>query len=183
MRIFIFAAIVFAVGAASAQGGPDPFAREKRIASTSYTSWTTTAGKSEIDDSPTVFLRAVASSDVPARFGGRTKPVLVLRCLENTTSAYIRFDGLFMSDIDSYGRVTFRVDKNKATTNRLRVSTDNEALGLWSGGQSIPFIKSLFGGERLVVRATPYGESTITFEIPISGLSDEVKPLRQACNW
>ncbi|RYF35466.1 MAG: hypothetical protein EOO38_28875 [Cytophagaceae bacterium] len=88
-----------------------------------------------------------------------------------------------MSSLQGAGRVTFRVDNQKAETKNFEESNDHEALGLWSGGSSIPWIKSLFGGDRMYVEATPYSESRISDFFPIAGLEESVTPLREACGW
>jgi type VI secretion system protein VasI len=61
------------------------------------------------------------------------------------------------------------------------VSRDHASLGLWNEAASIPLIKSLFGAERLLVRARPYSEDAVTAEFAIGGLEDAAKPLREAC--
>jgi hypothetical protein len=66
-----------------------------------------------------------------------------------------------------------------AKTKSSDESNDNEALGLWSGGAAIPFIKELFGATTLLVRATPFNESAVTAELPIAGLEEAIKPLRE----
>lgn len=88
-----------------------------------------------------------------------------------------------MTDHQNYGQVTFRIDKQKAFTRSTDVSTDNNALGFWSGGNAIPFIKGLFGGSELLVQAMPFNSSAITFSFDISGLEELIKPLRTACKW
>ena len=65
----------------------------------------------------------------------------------------------------------------------MRESTDNRALGLWRGGESIPVIKSMLGKRRMIVRATPYGDSPFMAEFIIAGLDEEIEPLRNACSW
>lgn len=145
--------------------------------------WDVRVSQSKIDDSTTVVLIAESQESVPGRFNRLSKPSLILRCLENTTATYINFDGHHMADIQSYGRVTFRVDKQKAFTQSMQASTDNRALGLWRGGSSIPFAKKLFGGSTLLIHATPFNESAVTFSVDISGLEEAIKPLRSACNW
>lgn len=161
----------------------DAQAAQELTASETPENWNVTISQSKIDDSKTVFLTTHANETVPGRFNRTARPWLVLRCLENTTSAHINFDGLHMADIQGYGRVTFRVDKQKAFTRNTDVSTNNAALGFWSGGVSIPFIKQLFGGSTLLVQATPFSESAITFSLNIEGLEEAIKPLRAACNW
>ena len=145
--------------------------------------WTVLTDKSKIDDSNRVMLILNADEPVPGRFSRQVTPSLIIRCMENVTSVYLEFDGLFMSDNQGYGRVTFRVNKNPAFEKEMSASTNNKALGLWSGGSSIPFIKQLLDGETLVVRATPYNESARTMEFSIKGISNAVAPVRKECKW
>ena len=145
--------------------------------------WSVDLQTSKIDDSTNVFVTTPAIKPVQGRFRRETTPYLMLRCMENRTSAYFTFNGLHMADIQGYGDVTVRIDKRKADTHHMSASTDSEALGLWSGGRAIPFIKSLFGGENLIVRVTPYSDSPRTVEFKIAGLEEAIAPLRKACNW
>lgn len=148
-----------------------------------FDNWNVSISKSPIDDSETVVLNVPAENEVRGRFRDTSRPVLILRCMENTTSAYINFDGHHMADIQGYGDITFRVDKRKAFTRGTDVSTDNSSLGLWSGGRAIPFIKNLLGGDSLLIQATPFSESPITVRFDISNLDEAIIPLRKACSW
>lgn len=153
-------------------------------AKTVESKWVVQTETSKIDDSKSVFLNLESEDDFPGRFGGsRRKANITLRCLENSTSAILHFGDHFMADINGYGDVTFRVDSQPAFTRGLDESTDHMALGLWDGGASIPFIKKLFDGKTLVVRATPYSESPITATFTVAGLKEKIAPLREACKW
>ncbi|WIX34703.1 type VI secretion system-associated protein TagO [Salinicola sp. JS01] len=158
---------------------------ENRPATTQTTvsQWSVNESTSEFDDSKTVSVVLYSSDSIAKRFGGRDSATLALWCTENTTKAYFTFAGNFMADIQGYGRVRYRIDDEAAVTKSMDVSTDNESLGLWYGGSSIPFIKSMFGHDSMVVRVTPFNQSPITMKFPISGLEDAVKPLREACHW
>jgi len=146
--------------------------------------WYVSEETSQIDDSKTVTLSTVSTTTIPDRYGRRQgKASLVLRCMENTTSMYMKFNGNFMADHGSYGNVTMRIDDKKAFTRSMKESTDNMALGLWSGGRSIPVIKKLMKGDELIVRATPFNESSYTMTFNIKGLAEKVVPLRKACHW
>lgn len=145
--------------------------------------WKVARGLSSIDDSRIVQIKVESNNNLPARFGGRGPATLSLRCQENTTSATIRFNGHFMADIQSYGRVTYRVDDRPAKTINMQESTNNEWLGLWRGGQSIPFIRELLNADRLVIRATPFSENSMEATFTITGLDLFLGELRSACNW
>lgn len=145
--------------------------------------WFVSKSTSKIDDSPTVVLKNYSNEIISGRFGRDDKATLVLRCMENTTNLYFTFAKNFMADIGSYGNVTYRLDDEPARTINMGESSDNEALGLWSGGRSIPVIKQMFGHDELTVRATPYNESSITMTFNVSDLQEDIKPLREACHW
>lgn len=114
--------------------------------------------------------------------GGRVR--LSVRCRENTT-ALIFNTGCHMtsSRYNSYGDITYRIDDAKAKTVSGNESNNHKALGLWSGGQSIPLIKEMFGARQMIVRMTPYGQNAFTATFNIAGLESSIKPLRAACNW
>jgi type VI secretion system protein VasI len=132
-------------------------------------------------DGEDVSLSTQAEEPVQLRFKG-IYPALEVRCLENETALILHFDGAVMSDSDGYGDVTFRTDNNEPFTRSFSESNDRQALGL-SGRESIPLVQKLFGANTLLVRASPYGQSAISFELDISDLEEASKPLRAACNW
>ncbi|QDC11359.1 hypothetical protein FHY55_19910 [Oceanicola sp. D3] len=146
-------------------------------------SWLVSQSESQFDDTPLIVLRLESRDVVRGKYNGTATPSLILRCMENTTSMFINPGGHFLSDIQGYGKVTYRIDDLKAASWRMSASTDNEVLGLWSGSKSIPQIKKLIQGNSLLVRLTPYNESALEFGFDLAGLNEAIKPLRKACNW
>jgi len=144
--------------------------------------WQSKTETSAIDDSKTVVMSVLAKEPYPDDNTMR-QPRLVIRCMESTTVMYVDFDGDYMSDIAGRGDVTLRVDKKPAAKGKMTASTDNSALGLWSGSQSIPVIKSMLGGDTLLVRAVPVSSNPVLAEFPITGLNAAIQPLRAACKW
>lgn len=144
--------------------------------------WIIQRTTSKIDDSTNVFLRLPSYDQTNCRYK-RGNHNINIACRENKTSLWITFSNCFMSDNSGRGRVTYRIDTNPASTISMRESTDHMALGLWSGGTSIRFIKSLLGHNKLLIRATPFSESAVTGEYNITGLDEAIRPLREACNW
>ncbi|MBF9034561.1 hypothetical protein HKCCE2091_09940 [Rhodobacterales bacterium HKCCE2091] len=145
--------------------------------------WEIATSVSPFDDSTTVVLRLESEDEVEDRFGFPLRPVLMLRCQENTTSFYIMAAGHFLSDTGGRGRVDYRIDSRPRGVWSLRAANSNQALGLWTGDQAIPVIRDLMGGDRLAVRLTPYNASALQFDFPISGLDAAIAPLREACGW
>lgn len=145
--------------------------------------WHVQTTRSEIDDSRRVVLSVHSDAPIRGRFGSPGLAAMIVRCEQNTTSIYFNFNGLFMADIQSYGRVDFRVDDRAARHVSMNESTNHEALGLWRGGTAIPFLRDIFGGERLFVRVTPFSESRVDMTFNIAGLEEAIAPLREACHW
>jgi type VI secretion system protein VasI len=145
--------------------------------------WTARVETSKIDDTKNVFVTADSLEASPNPYGQATKSWMMISCRENTTSLYINFAGHFMSDLQGKGTVTYRIDKNPAARQSFRESNDHSVLGLWNGGTAIPFIKRLLGANSLLVRATPFSDSTVTAEFSLAGLENALKPLREACRW
>lgn len=146
--------------------------------------WIIRTEKSDFKDTIDVFVSVNSNDELACnRFGSAQKATLLLRCQENTTSLFIVTDCHLTSGHQGYGRVEYRIDDNTSQTRSFQASTDNSALGLWSGGKSIPMIKELFGGKRMLTRFTPFSMSPVTAEFNIEGVETAVKGLRKECGW
>jgi type VI secretion system protein VasI len=146
------------------------------------TQWTIRTETSPIDDKKNVFLSIESEKPIRGRFGSPGPMMLTIMCRENTTDLSIYFNGLHMSD-HQYGTVTYRLDKEKAERKKMVESTSNKHLGLWGGAKSIPFLKQMFGHERLLVEAIPFRESSVLGIFEIGGIEEQIKTLRKACSW
>ncbi|GAA3704107.1 hypothetical protein GCM10022421_08660 [Oceanisphaera sediminis] len=142
--------------------------------------WLKQQGVSDVDDSPYVVLSTLSDERPKDRYGRTTWPSLVIRCLENTTAIYVDWER-YLGIGDT--RVTYRIDDNKAVTRSWNISTDNQSVGLWRGGQSIPVIKKMIGSQKLLVRVTPYGDNAYTVTFYTAGLKEDLAQLRKACHW
>jgi type VI secretion system protein VasI len=162
---------------------PEPAAEPVPALAKSASKWRVRIDKSEMTDETLVLVMTTSEEIVPSNTGSSEHGTLILRCSENVTSAFIHFGGAFMSDIQGYGSVDVRVDDQKMRIENMDASDNNEALGLFSGGSAIPFIKNLFDGEILRIRATPYNDNYVLLTFPIEGLAEEITPLREACGW
>ncbi|OOO46408.1 hypothetical protein BS630_25470 [Rhizobium laguerreae] len=145
--------------------------------------WQLATSKSEMDDSATQTLTLTSDDSFAGKFGGTQRATMILRCDEHVTSLYFIMGDMFLAEIQDYGVISYRVDERKAAQKSFDVSTDNQALGLWSGGSAIPFAKQLFGGKKLVIRVTPYNESPITTTFDITDIENAAKPVREECKW
>lgn len=164
-------------GSASRAAASGPTASS--AASAPVSPWQRYRSRSEIDDSPLVTLTSVGRS-YESQYGLERVPHLTVRCMENTTSVILDMDRYLGSGTV---RVTTRVDDAPARTHQMQVSTDNEAVGLWRGGQAIPFIRTMLGAETLTVRVEPRHVQHVTTSFAIRGLDTKIDELATACNW
>jgi type VI secretion system protein VasI len=146
--------------------------------------WVVQTDTSKLTDSRNAVAYLSSEDTFPARFGGSEKHAeMWIRCFENATSFQIGFADHFLADNGSYGKVTYRIDDKKAQSKGMAESTDHSVLGLWNGGSSIPLIKSMIGGKRMIVRLTPFNESSLEATFDIAGVAEAIKPVRETCKW
>jgi type VI secretion system protein VasI len=145
--------------------------------------WDVREETSKIDDSKNITLHLKSMESIIDQYGQSSPMGLWIMCREKKADLYFTFAGNFMSSTEAWGKVTYRIDKQPAATKTFKESTDHEALGLWGGGASIPFIKELFGASTLLVRATPFNRSSVTAEFNIVGLREAIVPLQKVCRW
>ena len=150
------------------------------FANAAAVAWQVTEKVSKIDDSRNVYMHRGSKGLVHDRYNQPIRPTLWIACRENTTSLWINADEYVGTDELS---VVYRIDKEKAGQKQFRISNNREAFGLWSGSSSIPFIKAMFGHNTLLVRYTPYGESSRTVEFRVIGLEKAVGRLAKAFHW
>ncbi len=146
--------------------------------------WLIRQKTSDFKDTKDIYLTLLSENTLSCqRFGEPQKASIMVRCMENTTAIFINTDCHMASGHGGYGNVEYRIDNRKAGNRGFEASTDNSALGLWSGGKSIPFIKSMLGGKEMIVRFTPFSSSPVTAKFEIDGLDEAIKPLRKECGW
>jgi type VI secretion system protein VasI len=111
---------------------------------------------------------------------GQVRPVLVVRCENNSTAVIFNF-ARFIEQ--SRAEIALRIDDGEVVAASLKMSASGKAFGFWRGDRAIPFVKRLLGGKRLLVEVTPFGARPVLAEFPVEGLDKAVAPLRKACGW
>lgn len=145
--------------------------------------WSVTEETSKFDDSTNVIMQVDSLDTFQDRVGDTKSAKLIIACREKKTDVFFNFGGTFMADVGGYGDLTYRIDKTAAHTIHFNESTDHSSLGLWDG-DGLWFIHSLlFGGEKLLLKATPFDQNAITVSFNISGTENAIAPLRKACGW
>lgn len=139
--------------------------------------WKVREEVSPIDDSKKVIMTLDAETTIGHGYR-EYRPIMYIRCSENKTSLFINTNHyLGLRDIP----VLTRLDKDKATTRKWGLSTDNKAI--FAPGSNAAYAKSLFNNDSLLIQLTPYNESPVMTTFDIRGLKEAIKPLREACHW
>ncbi len=135
-------------------------------------------------DEEVLSVQVASTEFLPAARAQPAGPAfLAIWCADNQTDVSIWFNGQFMASSSGHDRLDYRVDKVDAARVNMEADSTHEFLVLYGGKKSIPFIKALFGGEKLLVRATPLNQQSIDVTFAISNLEEAVKPIREACKW
>lgn len=88
-----------------------------------------------------------------------------------------------MGATDDERNVGYRVDDEDPVTKSFSIPRNKNALVLTDHTDSIEFVKSLFGKDRLDVTLRPSDHDPFSATFKISGLEKEVSPLRKKCDW
>ena len=144
----------------------------------SRSKWHIRSSTNPLDDSVTVTAHRDADSDSGVGRFGVEAATLIARCRSNTTNVYIAW-GEFMDTDDSF--VTVRT-VGDAYSDLWGVSTDYDAT---FAPHPIPLLREVAEAERVVVRATPYGESprTLIWELDADDTREAIEQIAEACNW
>ena len=144
--------------------------------------WQIRETTSRLDDSPTVSLTVAAENPIRTKYGQTVTPTLNVRCLENKTGVIADF-GTYLSTggVDDEHPVRYRIDDKKPVSAYWSVSTDFEAVGVFSN--AVRLARELTEARRFILETTPYGSSPVLVEFDISGLRNRLPPLAAACGW
>ncbi|WP_377299793.1 type VI secretion system-associated protein TagO [Rhizobium sp. SGZ-381] len=145
--------------------------------------WKVTEEVSKMNDKRVVMVSAESTETIECGYGRKGKINLVIRCMDDATSLYFVTPCHVASGFGGYGRVDIRAGDQKAGTSDMDASTDNSAIGLWSGGEAIPIIKKIAAEQRLRIRFTPFSENPVFAEFHTAGLNEPLSKVKAACSW
>jgi len=138
--------------------------------------WSVETRISQLDDSKNVILSLPSDNWIKDK-SGKKIPILILRCKEKATQAYIVFD-LYLGDRPI--KLFIRMDKEKAYQETWKLSTNHLAAFAPDGKR---FVKELLKHQRLLVQVAPQGQNPVIVTFQLHGLPEAIKPLRQSCGW
>ena len=143
--------------------------------------WVAEQGASQMDDSRTVTFRLEAEAGIEGWLK-RQKPVLIVRCRERSTNAYM-VTGMSASvesgDLEGH-TVRVRFDDSPAQRQRWTESTDNEAL---FAPRAIEFAKSVASAKMLRLEFTPFNASPVIATFEVAGFNEHIGKVGAACGW
>jgi type VI secretion system protein VasI len=145
--------------------------------------WRVSTEISPMTDQKTVFMILDSDNDITGGYAASGPANLVLRCAEGETNAFILLNDQFLSDVQNYGWVDFRLDDDEMDSINMRASDNNKALGLWGSPGAILFIKGLLEHEKLTVRARPHNSNAVVAVFDIRGIDQVIGKLRETCEW
>lgn len=187
----LFCTLIFSIAlplAARGQepGAPvceDPTSLNCVITKEEVGAWTVSRETTPVGSGSLVRVATEATNSIPAIFGGDTTARLEIFCSENTTRFGIWFGDNFMSDIDGYGDVIYRVDDGPVQVVSFSAARDNQMLVSSPGIAAIRLVQQLFSAETLNISASSFTNTRISAQFEIGNLEEAIAPLRDACNW
>ena len=134
---------------------------------------------SGIDGRRDVWLSVMSQNTQPGTLGRQGSARLWVRCMQNSTNVFITFNAYTTDD----QQVRYRLDDRAAASVYMETMRGGDGIGIWSGGRAIPFARSLFDANTLLVEYSSYEHTGLEFEFDVSGLRERIGPLAEACNW
>jgi type VI secretion system protein VasI len=139
--------------------------------------WETQAHQGQFEVWPTVILKLSAQNPVTGWVRTRT-PVLVLRCQDGQTDGYIDMDMKLSVEDYKYVYVHLQLDDGPSQRQRMNASTDGVAMFFPDIDATI---SALLDASTLVLEITPFNAGPARTSFELSGLSEAIKPLQEAC--
>ena len=140
--------------------------------------WRYSEERSALDNRKDVWLSVISDNTEGNSIGSPIRATLWLRCMENTTSVLIGFDR-YTSDNQN---VRYKFDNESVQKQWMQTMRGGDGIGIWSGSRAIPFIKKMYGKERMVVAYDTY-TGPVEFTFNIAGVQERIAPLAEACEW
>ena len=141
--------------------------------------WQVTEERSQLEDRTDVWLSVVSENTQPNQIGQPEVAGLYIRCMDNSTNVFVTFN-----DYTSYDQtVKYRTDEDELQSIWMQTMNGGQGIGIWSGAKAIPFIKSLYGKQKLVLAYDSYSNYNLEFVFPINGLEEKVSAVAEACGW
>jgi type VI secretion system protein VasI len=146
--------------------------------------WTSGIEVSQIEGTEVPFATLESEQLIPALAGGRAPARLTILCLDGETALQFSFAGSAMgTPTSSSGTITLQYDRQPPRTQSVDLSPDRLAIGFFETEAALPVIGQLQQTQRLLVRATPQSQRSVTVSFQLEGIETALQPVRAACGW
>ena len=151
--------------------------------------WSLFTVPSKWDDSVRYGIRLVSDNQIDEGVNDNKYGKILIFCVAQNTGLFFTIADLSTNTNDllashgDVGFVRYRLDKEQAKTIEMDLGETERVIGFWSKEQSIPFIKEMFGHDKMLVELKRYNGTKETLEFSINGLQEAIKPVRQECKW
>ncbi len=115
--------------------------------------------------------------------GHKSRLSLEVYCKDNTTSIRLTFGGNIVASYLDSARLRFTIDDKPPAQYEFAISDDFKSVGLWSGKEAIPIIKSLLDARTLTVEGAPFFARPVKTAFQVHGLNKAIQPVRGSCRW
>lgn len=133
---------------------------------------------SALENRKDAWLSVISENTEGNSIGSRIRATLFIRCMENKTNLLIAFDR-YTTDNQN---MRYKLDDGPIQKQWVEVMRGGDGIGIWSGSRAIPFVKTMFGKERMVIAYNTYS-GPVEFTFNISGLRSRIDKVANACGW
>ena len=167
---------------------------EPPVSAKQESKWEHDIYQSEWDDSISPELILLSDNQLDKGVNDAKYGILQIVCLRKTMAVFVSVYDFSTDTLDffephglesgsDYEFVRYRLDKEQAKGMQMRLQKTRRALDLQPSEQSMPFIKEMFGHDKMLLEIDRSGRGLTTLEFSINGLEEAIKPLRKACKW
>src|SRR5690606_31248127 len=144
--------------------------------------WASGVEVSQIEGTELPFASTQSEQLIPALPRGREPARMTILCENEETVVQFSFANQAMGTPNSNsGLITLQFDRQPPRSQSLDLSPDRTALGIYETPVARELINQLLVSERLLVRAQPQGQRSVTISFELEGMELALAPVREAC--
>ncbi|WP_127145645.1 type VI secretion system-associated protein TagO [Pelagibacterium montanilacus] len=145
--------------------------------------WTGGIEISQIEGTERPFATVQSEQLIPALPRGRAPARMTILCVDGDAAVQFAFAGYPMgTPTSNSGTLTIQFDRQPPRSQSLPLSPDRNALGFYDDQAARAFIEQLRQSGRLLVRAQPQSQRSVTVSFEIDGIEQAIAPVRESCN-
>lgn len=145
--------------------------------------WKLNTTQSKMDDSTSYSLTALSDNKIDGGMDDSGYGAVMIGCSKRLSTTITFTTGDVLASDEGASTANYRLDKERAHIVPMLVTQTHDWVGLWTNEYSVPFIKKMFGHDKLLIEVNRYGRTPAILEFSLKGLEEAIKPIRQACNW